>query len=81
MVGFSEGLTLSPPHLARAMIDLSRLPVVDDPNLPQWQARVRIIEKHLPRLAHGSDAADRLERERRTLLRLIHNLPMGMLLP
>lgn len=63
------------------MIDLSHLPVVDDPNLPQWQARVRIIEKHLPRLAHGSDAADRLERERRTLLRRIHGLPMGILLP
>ena len=62
------------------MLDLSNLSVVNDPHLPQWQARVRIIEKHLPRFAPGSTAADRLERERRTLLRLIHGLPMGMLL-
>jgi hypothetical protein len=63
------------------MLNLSNLPTINDPNLPQWQARVRIIEKHLPRLAPGSAAADRLERERRTLLRLIHGLPQAMILP
>jgi hypothetical protein len=52
---------------------------VADPNLPQWQARVRIIEKILPRLS--GDAADRLLRERRTLLRRIHDVPMMVQLP
>lgn len=61
------------------MLDLSHLPVVDDPNVPAWQARVRIIEKHLPRLS--GDAADRLLRERRTLLRRIHGIELGIQLP
>ena len=61
------------------MIDLSRFPVVNDPNVPQWQARVRIIEKHLPRLS--GEAADRLIRERTALLRRIHNIPLGIQLP
>ena len=61
------------------MIDLSHLSVVNDPNVPQWQARVRIIEKHLPRLS--GEAADRLIRERTALLRRIHDIPLGVQLP
>jgi hypothetical protein len=61
------------------MLDLSHLPVVNDPNVPAWQARVRIIEKILPRLS--GDAADRLLQERRTLLRRIHDVPMMVQLP
>lgn len=61
------------------MLDLSHLPVVNDPNVPAWQARVRVIEKILPRLS--GDAEDRLKRERRTLLRRIHDVPMSVQLP
>jgi hypothetical protein len=61
------------------MIDPSNFPVINDPNVPQWQARVRVIEKHLPRLS--GEAADRLIRERAALLRRIHNIPLGIQLP
>jgi len=61
------------------MLDLSHLSVVNDPNVPAWQARVRIIEKLLPRLS--GDAADRLLRERRTLLRRIHGVELAVQLP
>ena len=61
------------------MLNLSHLPVVDHPDLPQWQKRVATIERLLPRLA--GDAADKLLRERRTLLRLIHDVPMLVQLP
>lgn len=75
----SEGFSLSPLSTDRPMLDLSHLPVVNDPNVPAWQARVRIIEKILPRLS--GDAEDRLKRERRTLLRRIHDVPMSVQLP
>ena len=68
-----------PPSKAKPMLDLSHLPVVDDPNLPAWQARVRIIEKILPRLS--GEPRDRLLQERRTLLRRIHDIPMAIQLP
>ena len=61
------------------MLNLSHLPVVDHPDLLLWQKRVATIERLLPRLA--GDAADKLLRERRTLLRLIHDVPMLVQLP
>lgn len=61
------------------MLDLSTFPVVNDPNVPAWQARVRIIEKILPRLS--GESHDRLSMERRTLLRRIHDIPMQAQLP
>lgn len=63
------------------MLDLSNLPVINDPNVPAWQARVRIIEKILPRLTGDAEATDRLLRERRTLLRRIHGVELGVQLP
>lgn len=61
------------------MIDLAHLPVVADPNVPSWQARVRVIEKHLPKLT--GEAHDRLARERRTLLRRIHGVELFTAFP
>ena len=61
------------------MLDLSNLSTVDHPDLPKWQSRVATIERLLPRLS--GDSADGLLRERRTLLRLIHDVPMWVQLP
>jgi hypothetical protein len=43
------------------------------------QKRVDTINRLLPRLS--GEAAERLLRERRTLLRLIHNIPQQIQLP
>lgn len=61
------------------MINLFHLPISDHPDAPQWQARVATIERLIPRLS--GEAADKLQRERHSLLRRIHDIPLGILLP
>lgn len=61
------------------MLNLSHLPVIDHPDVTKWQARVATIERLLLKLS--GDSAERLLRERRTLLRLIHGIELGVQLP
>lgn len=61
------------------MLDLSHLSVVDHPDVTKWQTRVATIERLLHKLS--GDSAERLLRERRTLLRLIHGVELGVQLP
>lgn len=61
------------------MLDLSHLSIVDHPDVTKWQARVTTIERLLLKI--DGDAADRLLRERRTLLRRIHGVELAVQLP
>lgn len=47
---------------------------------PAWQQRVDTIDRLLPRLS-CADARERLQIERRTLLRRIHQIPQQVQLP
>jgi hypothetical protein len=47
---------------------------------PDWQQRVDTINSLLPRI-NRDDTRERLLRERRTLLRRIHGIPLYLQLP
>jgi hypothetical protein len=69
----SEGRQLSPSELEAVLA----LPPRSE--LSPQERRLETIERLLPRLS--GEAAERLMRERRSLLRLRHSLPLALELP
>lgn len=70
----SEGRQLSPSELEAVLA----LPPRSE--LSPEERRLATIERLLPRLSDG-EAIERLQRERRSLLRLIHRIPLSVELP
>ena len=71
----SEGRQLSPSELEAVLA----LPPVR--RLSPEERRLETIERLLPRLLGDGEARERLLRERRSLLRLIHGVPLSVELP
>lgn len=71
----SEGRQLTPSELEAVLA----LPPVR--RLSPEEKRLETIERLLPRLSGDGEAIERLMRERRSLLRRLHNVPLCVELP
>lgn len=71
----SEGRQFSPSELEAVLA----LPPRSE--LSPEERRLATIERLLPRLSGDGEAIERLMRERRSLLRLIHRIPLSVELP